>query len=478
MEGDTGALIGFVVLFTSFLFLYCFFLVSSVALSRSSISKVTELEAQGVLFAKKARQIIKHEDYYHLSCQLGQLIAASSFGWLFYAIVHRAAFERLLINHPGSQAFQNLNIGVLIGGVVAILILALLTFTLIQIAKAVVGVRPERILCYAAWPIIVIGKVLAPVAMPVRNLSDRLLGVLGLRRARERDLVRSAEDINVIVQRSNEAGEIDDEEREMIQGVFAFSDTLVQEVMTPRKDIVFVKIGQSLAQVVETFKVSRFSRLLVSGVDLDEVHGVVLVKDLLPFVGNSTEAFDLSTIMRPPYFCSATEKVDDLLDALRVNAVHLAVVRDEHGGVDGIVTLEDLVEEIVGDIVDEFDIGEEEKALRLPENGDLLVNGGMSVYDLNHDYQLNLPEGEYSTIAGYVFHALGRIPNKGETFTENGFTIKVEKVIKNRVKLVRISWLEKSPKKLKLVGSQVTSDSKKNESPSSSVESKEREKSA
>lgn len=478
MDSDPSLFISFTVLFSAFAVIYTLFVVASVALNRSTPSDFEQLVDQGVLFARVAKRIIERSDYYILSCQLGQLVAASSFGWFFYGLMHEGAIEALFNRGKLLTPSDIDPLWIVLGGIGAILVLALLTFTLIQIAKAIVGRRPEHILCLIAWPIVVLSAILAPVMLPVRYFSDKLLGVFNLRRVEERHVVQSADDISEIVARSSEAGEIDDDEREMIEGVFAFSDTIVAEVMTPRKDVAFVRTGQSLGEIVEIFKATGFSRLLVCGADLDDIQGVLLLKDLLPFVGVSDSKLELSKIMRPPYFCSSGTKVDELLEELRSNAVHLAVVRDEHGGVDGLVTLEDLVEEIVGDILDEFDIGEEEKAIRLAGSGDLLVDGSMTIYDLNHIYELQIPEGEYTTIAGFVMQKLGKIPERGETFAFEGLVIKVERMVRNRVRLLRISQVAKSPARLKLIESHAVSEQKKNESSPSLSESKEREKSA
>ncbi|GEM_PF-2166186 len=451
MEGESSNLLSFVILFIGFVTLYCFFIVASVAIRRSSISRIEELENQKELFASIAKKILFFEDSYLLKCQLGQLIAASSFGWLFFGLFHQGKIQSLFnagtnLGYPADDSLILIS-----GGILAILLLAMIIFTLIQIAKAIVGAQPEKVLCMASLPIIFVCKLIFPLAWLVTKASNKIIKLFHLEGVHERNLVKSAEDITQILEHSSEAGEIDEEEREMIEGIFAFSETIVQEVMTPRMDIVFVRNTQSLVEIVEAFKTSGFSRILVCGEDLDDVIGVVLVKDLVQFFGQPLEDVLIKDIIRPPYFCSYNKKVDALLQDLRANAVHLAVVKDDHGGVGGIVTLEDLVEEIVGDIVDEFDISDDEEEVKLTENGDLLVDGGISIYDLNRDYSLNIPEGEYNTLAGFVIHTLGRIPHKGELLSYDGLTIKIEKNYQNRIKLLRILKGAKPLTKLSLV---------------------------
>ncbi len=451
MEGESSTIISFVFLFTGFVALYCFFVVSTASIRRTSSSKLQELQESGSILANQARKILQKGDNYLLKCQLGQLISASSFGWLFFGLFHTVWFESYWnqadLSSNTTQGFSSL----ILAGIFAILLLAMLTFILIQIAKAIVGAHPERVLCAASIPIIVVCKILAPVAWLVTLVSGKLIDIFKLQRLEERNLIASAQDISEIVLHSSQAGEIDEDERDMIEGVFAFSDTIVPEVMTPRKDIVFVKMTNTLTEIVKIFNNSGFSRLIVCGDDLDDVRGVILAKDFLAFIGSDDSNFSLERLIRPAYFCDFNKKVDDLLQDLRGNAIHLAIVRDEHGGVDGIVTLEDLVEEIVGDIVDEFDIGDDQIRVRLMDGGDLLVDGGLSIFDLNLEYNLDIPEGEYNTLGGFVCHQAGRIPSKGEIITTDKFSIKVEKIYQNRIKLLRIIKGDKPLTKLSVV---------------------------
>ncbi len=463
----------FVGVFVTFLCFYGFFSSASISLARSTIADFEKLQQDRVPFAALAHSILERDDHYILACRLGQLLSSTIFGWFLFGLFQSGAevITGEVASRPQVSSWLWAVIALVLVG-----ILSLITMALMQLCRGLVAGNPERALCRMAFPLRIFGLILHPLLLAVESLSRKFFKSLDVSPVEERHVVQSVEDIQEIVERSSEAGELEEDEGEMIKSVLAISDTIVTEVMTPRKDIAFVRLEQGLHAVVEVFRTTGFSRILVCGEDLDDVEGVLLLKDLLPYVGRDVQSFDLSEIMRPAYFCNAGTRIDELLEELRSNAVHLAVVRDEHGGIDGLVTLEDLVEEIVGDIMDEFDIGEEQKIRGVSGSGEYLVDGSMTIYDLNEIYSIVLPEGEYSTIAGFVMHRLGKVPNKGESFAFNSMEFRVERVVRNRVRLIRIKKIDLSAKKLKLVDSATLDTKNKSESDRRTAESKEREK--
>jgi CBS domain containing-hemolysin-like protein len=254
----------------------------------------------------------------------------------------------------------------------------------------------------------------------------------------ERELAVSAEELSEIVEMSSDAGEIEEEEKEMIQGIFNFSDTVVREVMTPRKDIIALEESATFEEVIGVLQRERLSRIVVTGPELDDVRGVLLAKDFIDLLGKPLPRFELKRFMRPSYFVANTKKVDTLLQEFKRDAVHFAVVLDEHGGVDGVVTVEDLIEEIVGEIFDEHDIPVEEAGAQELSNGELLVDGSVLIDDLNTQFSLELPPGEYDTIAGLVIHHLGTIPHLGQEVAVGPLVLHVSEMNQNRITQVRL----------------------------------------
>ena len=306
-----------------------------------------------------------------------------------------------------------------------------------QTAKAIVLAAPERCLSAAAAGILFCARLLAPLSRVVNGLVKRVLDLLHIDGSLDREFALSAEDISDIVEKGSQSGEIEEEQVEMIQGVFGVSDLAVRELMTPRRDIVAVHEAAGLEELVSLFAREGVSRVLVIGDDLDQVRGVVLMKDLVTYVGRTVTDFSLRRILRSAYFVPESKRADELLDEFRKAAVHIAVVLDEHGHVAGVVTLEDLIEEIVGDIFDEYDQPAEEAQIRRTRSGDMLISGGVRLADLNAQTAFDLPQGEYDTVAGFVMHELGHIPRVGEALDRQGLRIRVEGIHQNRITLLR-----------------------------------------
>jgi putative hemolysin len=248
----------------------------------------------------------------------------------------------------------------------------------------------------------------------------------------------SADDLSEIVKMSSEVGALEQNEMELIEGVVELSERVVHEVMTPRTDVVWVRNDAPVAEIVRACTEHSVSRILVCGTDLDDVRGILLIKDLLRFVGAHVAADAWRSYVRPAHFIPNTKAVDELLIEMREKGIHLSVVLDEHGGVDGIVTLEDLVEEIVGEIFDEFDVPSDEQKQCYERDGVFLVDGALQISVLRDEVGLDLPDGDYDTVAGLILEHLGRVPSAGEAFGLDGFEFQVLEVHKQRVARVSI----------------------------------------
>lgn len=429
--------------------LYGCFVLASVALTRSRSSKLRELSDTKSGSVALARLLITQASDHLLGSHLGMLLCALFAG---FSVVECA----LLVIGPNSQQFwlegnwfgRDWLIGAYLVSAVAIAVTAVVIISVGQAAKAVAFSAPERVLVALARGIYWNTKIFTPLITIVQWFVEPALRVFGLKIPVERDLAISPEEITQMVEISAESGEIERDEREMIEGVFSISDTLVREVMTPRNDIVSVSREASLAEVCDLFMSEGVSRLVVYGESLDEVCGVLIAKDLIPFLAaSSPREFDISRVMRPPVFVPNNKKISELLHELRRKGIHFAVVVDEHGGVDGVVTIEDVLEEIVGDIYDEFDSPAEEQMVTREKNGEMLVDGSMILDDLHQLYGVDLPRGQYDTVAGFVMHQLGSIPSKGEVVKFKNYQITVEEVDQNRLTRLRILDRKRHQKK-------------------------------
>lgn len=337
------------------------------------------------------------------------------------------------------------------------------------VAKSLAVRYPEETLRVLATPTVWFTKFCRPLIFLLQASASALLSAVGLSRVATMEKAHSSLELAGLISQSSDQGVLDEEEKEMLHGIIGFSETIAREVMTPRTALITVSKDASFDEVVDAIVKSGFSRLPVTGESVDHILGIVLSKDVLAEsarVKRTGEPFDLRRVMREPYFIPGTKPIDSLLREFKSRKIHIAIVLDEHGGVDGVVTLEDLLEEIVGDIFDESDTLERD--IVVEESGDILVDGGVLVADINEQFGLSIPEGDYDTVGGFVFSVLGRVPEVGDEIrlTSNGIPlvngssdeippaseagdegidfdepsslIKVEKVDGNRVERLRI----------------------------------------
>ncbi len=243
---------------------------------------------------------------------------------------------------------------------------------------------------------------------------------------------------------SHEEGVIESDEREMIANVVDFGDSLAKDVMVPRIDVDFVNVQANYDEVAEAFRENNYSRLPVYRGSRDNVVGILFLKDFFRYQGEK-KAFSVAGTMRKPFFTFEFKKTSDLLAELRKESVTIAVVLDEYGATAGIITLEDLLEEIVGEIRDEYDADEEDE-IRKVSDTEYIVHGNARLEDINETLGLHLESDDYDSIAGHLIHLLEHLPSTGERITEDDVTYIAETVAKNRVVRVRILLPEKEDK--------------------------------
>jgi len=405
---------------------------SSVALARSHRGHVEELSKEGRVGYKRALRILDNFDSYLFSAQVAYFFSVFFIGILVFSLVYTIQFRYFT---GDSLRLHLLLVFLCFSALIAI---PLIVLSASQLGKAFAYSKPERVLCLSVFFIWGFKFVFAPLVLPLKGFKAIATRTLGLQFPGALDMILTTEELEDVLEMSGEAGVIEDDERELIEGAVTFSDTLVEELMTPRKDVICVSESASLTESVKLFVEYGFSRLLVIGEDLDDVKGIILAKDLIPLVGKSASNFSLTEFLRKPLFINGKETALHLVAEFRKAAQHFAVVLDEHGGVDGVATFEDLLEEIVGEIFDEFDSPEDEREIEEVEDGHLLVDGAALLDDLNEDYDLQLPDGDYDTVAGLVIKLFGKIPKAGEIISAGCCVITVKRVEQNRITQLRI----------------------------------------
>jgi len=419
--GETAALI---ILFL----LSAFFSAAETALTALSRIRVSRMVEQKMAGARMVRQLKENPSEFLstiLICNNLVNIAAAA---LATSITIRVFAAR---GWGGGEA-------AVIGTATGVMTFLILVFG--EITPKTVAIRnAESFSVFAAPLIFTLGMIVKPLAYFVGFFSRPFIYLFG-GKAPEKGPFITEEEIRYILAAGEKEGIIEREEREMITSIFEFGETIVREVMTPRPDIVAVKADLPLSELTKVIVESGHSRIPIYEGNLDNVLGVVYAKDLL----KAGTAANLRDLLRPAAFIPEGKKVAELMHEMQSARTHLAIIVDEYGQTSGLVTLEDLVEEIVGEIHDEFE--REEKMIEKIEENAHIVDGRMAIKDLNGRLKLNLPEEEkeYDTVGGFVLDQLGKAPSVGDVARYEDLLISVERVLRRRITRVKVVRLPRT----------------------------------
>lgn len=248
-------------------------------------------------------------------------------------------------------------------------------------------------------------------------------------------------DFQDLIDESEEGGIINEGEGEMIHSIFEFGETIVREVMVSRTDMVCCSTEASLSEVLASIISSGHSRVPIYEGTNDRIVGVVYAKDLLRFWGRQLEEITLTQVMRTPYFVPETKSIETLLQEFRTKRVHMAIAIDEYGGTSGLITIEDLIEEIIGDIQDEYDV--EEDWLQVEDDETVLVDGRLNIEELEDHFEINIPREKFDTVGGYLFNLSGHVPVVGEELRDNGLQLTVIEGDDRKIRKVRVRRITK-----------------------------------
>ena len=301
--------------------------------------------------------------------------------------------------------------------------------------KTLATIHAEKMAFLYAPVISLLTKVLTPVIFLLNQLSGVFLLLFHID-SNAKTNVMTENELLTIVDVSHEDGVIESEERLMITNVVDFGDSLAKDVMVPRIDMAFANIEMTYDELVAAFEKDMYTRLPVYSETRDNVIGIINLKDVFFFRGNK-EDFNIKDFLRTPYFTYEYKKTSELLRELKKAAISLAIVLDEYGATAGLITIEDLIEEIVGEIRDEYDTDEEDAIQKTGEN-EYTILGTTKLNDINEILELGLESEDYDSIAGHIIHLLDHLPTQGETVTEGACTYKVLAMDKNRIDKIRL----------------------------------------
>jgi len=403
-----------------------FFVAGEIALVSIRRSRVEQLVDEGRPGARRVRRLLDEPGRFLAVSQLG--LTVIGFFASAYAAVSLVESLRLLIAPIAGSSAQGIAL------VIVTILLALFTIVFAELVpKTLALANAERVAIALSLPIEFLARALSPLIALLTGITSTIAKVFGANVSNEAQI--TAEELRLIVERGGEQGVLEAEEEQMINAVIELGSRRVHEVMVPRIAMATIQATATFDEAIETIVEHGHSRIPVYDESVDEILGILYAKDLLPFLRESAGPRpDLRTLLRTPVYIPESMTVDDLLHEFQRRKVHLAIVLDEYGGTAGLVTIEDLLEEIVGEIQDEYDV-EEPMIVRLSDD-EARLDGRASVDDLAELFDTNLgleDEDEYDTVGGLIYHRIGGVPTPGDRVEVDGLTLTVESTDGRRV---------------------------------------------
>ena len=428
---------GYFIVLTIFLvFLNGFFVAAEFALVRVRGSQIELQVKTGSRMARLTRNIMANIARYLAATQLGITIASLGLG-----VIGEDVFTRVMLNLVNMLGFQ-IKSGIVINicHVLAFIIITVLSIVFGELAPKRIAIQSSvRTAMTVSAPLRIFFVVFKPIIWLLDAFANFILRMLGINAA-QGEMHHSSEELQYLLEQGKETGALDSSEHELIKNVFDFNERVVKNIMVPRTKISAIDIETSKDELLELIITEGYSRMPVYQDSIDKIVGVVHAKDILPLLARNTD-FELKDIIRKPYFIPETKKINDLMAELQQKRMQIAIVLDEFGGTAGMVTLEDIVEELVGEIQDEFD--EEKPIVDKVSDREFIVNAVASIYDVNSHLPHDLPEdGDFDTVSGWVSETFGKIPDVGEQREADGYNITIlKKSDQNNIESVKLELL-------------------------------------
>lgn len=415
-----------------------FFVTAEFALVKVRRTRLEELILQGNKRAVLALKIVSSFDTYLGATQLGITLASLALGWLGEPAVASLLEPVIFAYFPGS--FWLVHTASITIGFIIITFLHIVLGELVPKSMAIQ--RSERMALFAVWPLYIFHKLGYPVIILFNKAAQMMLALFGFEPASNAELAHSEDELRMLVSASHRGGVLDQMESELLDNVFDFADRLAREVMVPRQDMTCLFTDDTFEENMQVVKETGHTRYPLCDDDKDHVIGMVHIRDLMDLDINGGGEHDLRTVMREILVIPEGMSVAKLLQFMRRKRTHLAVVADEYGGTAGLVALEDVLEEIVGDIQDEHD--EEEPEVQRCEDGNYEFDGRVLLDDVSELLNINLVEHEEDTIGGYIFGLLGRRPEIGDQVIIGDYAFSVSQANGFRVVRVKATPLDTS----------------------------------
>ncbi|MEO5579918.1 MAG: hemolysin family protein [Gemmatimonadaceae bacterium] len=427
-SGDITTRLGIVVFLVA---LNGFFVAAEFSLVAVRRSRIDEMADNGDGGARIVQTALTHLDRYIAGTQLGITFASLALGWIgepALVMMLDKMLSYLGMSMPsGTATHSALSLGL------GFFILTFLHIVFGELApKSVALVNPEGVSKFVARPLILFSRLMTPLIWLFNGAANLILRLFGIHPV-SGEQSHSADELRLLVMQARAHGTLDESDSAMLAGVFDFHEKKARDVMRPRTDVVALDIDSTEQEVWAVVREERYSRYPVYRHSLDDVVGVFLAKDL--WLRPEGSEFSLVGMAREPLYVPDSRAAERVLDDLRRTRAHLAVVLDEYGGTAGIITMEDLIEEVIGDISDEYDMA---ARTAIEANGVLELDGTMSLIDVRSDHRVQIPDGDWTTLGGYAFARLGRLPRMGDRVPVPGGELEVIAMDGRRIAALRV----------------------------------------
>lgn len=411
MDTDPGSIIFKIVTLFALIFVNAFFSMSEMAIVTLNDNKIDKMASEGNKKAKQIKKLTENTSSFLSTIQIGVTLA----GFLTSATAAQSFAEMLSSAIAKTTVVDVIPVGIISGFSTVVITLIMSYFSLVLgelVPKKIAMSKPEKMAFMAAPILVFVAKITKPVVKFLALSTNGVLRLMGVDPHADEEVV-TEEEIRMMVDVGGEKGVIEDTQIEMINNIFEFDDIDVADIMTHRTDMICIDDDEPLSEAVRLSIENGFSRIPVFEEDPDDIVGVVYIKDFLQYVGtNLPEKMTVKDMMRPAYYVPETKRCGELFTEMTEKRVQMAVVVDEYGGTAGIVTLEDLLESIVGNIQDEYD--QEDEEISIINDTTFEVDGITNIEEVEECTGKTFPEGDYDTIGGYIISVLGFLPQDGE----------------------------------------------------------------
>ena len=422
-----------------------FFVAAEMALARVRNTRINELAEQGDYLAKKTQIYLKDPDTFITGGQLGITLAM-----LFIGALGEKTFAEEFSHWIGAVGpGMGWNVDAILTAQIVCYAFVFTATAFIQtvfaeiLPKTLTFHRAESVIRWSIVPMHIWCILTKPLLVFMNNVVSITLKLLNIKDPPSHHLVHSEEELKMLVSASHEEGVLEEEEEEMLHSVFEFADTTASEIMTPRRDMKVLEADKSVKDFVDLALEYGHSRIPVYEENVDNIFGFVHIRDGMKAFVDGKEKLAVRELARPIVIAPENKPLGDLLAEFKFQKIHMAIVVDEHGGTEGMVTFEDLLEELVGEIADEHDIVEE--MVQPAEDGASLIDARMPLEEFNEHMDLEIEDEQFNTLGGHVFGQLGREPSVGDVVTGDSFVLKVEEADRHRI--IKLLFTRKTPNK-------------------------------